>query len=202
MGGRYPLVPASGKEKLDLPGNCCRAAAPGRSWACAMADITRHRSWCARPSARWCAGARRGETRRSTPPRAAAPRHTSARLGDHPEDHGARPPGGQDQGVLGGRPGGSRRAPPSRNERAYQMAHHHKKQDHPRYCPLRPSPVHTIRDSPTPPRGTGHPARPTRTTEQQDKQLETQPSRLPKTHPAAQAPPATLPSAKTPQPIE
>ena len=167
-----------------------------------MADITRHRPLVCE-AIDMAVRRRPHTTGGDDPPRPgpAAPWHASAQLADHPEDHGARPPGGQDQGVLGGRPGGSRRAPPSRNERAYQMAHHHKKQDHPRYCPLRPSPVHTIRDSPTPPRGTGHPARPTRTTEQQDKQLETQPSRLPKTHPAAQAPPATLPSAKTPQPI-
>ena len=42
------------------------------------------------------------------------------------------PLGGQDRGVLGG----SRRAPPSRNERVYQMVHHRKKQGHPGYCPL------------------------------------------------------------------
>ena len=43
-----------------------------------------------------------------------------------------------------------------------------------------------VRHSPTPPRGTGHRTRPTRSTEQQDKQ--------PETHPTAQAPPATLPT--------
>jgi len=51
-----------------------------------------------------------------------------------------------------------------------------------------------VRHSPTPPRGTGHRTRPTRSTEQQDKQPETHPSRLPETHSAAQAPPATLPT--------
>ena len=43
------------------------------------------------------------------------------------------PLGGQGRGVLGGCPGGSRRARPSRNERAYQMVHHRKNQDHPGY---------------------------------------------------------------------
>ena len=51
--------------------------------------------------------------------------------------------------------------------------------------PPRSSPVHTIRDSSTPPRGTGRRARPTRTTEHQDKQPETPLSELSETRPAA-----------------
>ena len=51
--------------------------------------------------------------------------------------------------------------------------------------PPRSTPVHTIRDSSTPPRGTGHRARPTRSTEQQDNQPETPLSKPSETHPAA-----------------
>ena len=43
------------------------------------------------------------------------------------------PFGGKDRDVLGGCLGGSRRARPSRNERAYQMVHHRKNQGHPGY---------------------------------------------------------------------
>lgn len=72
------------------------------------------------------------------------------------------------------------------------MVHHRKKQDTRDTAPLRPSPeqARNTRTETAPPRpeGTGHPAKPTRSTEQQDK------------HP--KPPPATLPSAKTPQPIE
>ena len=74
----------------------------------------------------------------------------------------------------------------------------------PGILPPRSTPVHTIRNSSTPPWGTGRRARSTRTTEQHDKQPETPPSRLPKTHPAAHRPPdagaQTLPaSAPTPR---
>ena len=50
--------------------------------------------------------------------------------------------------------------------------------------PPRSSPVHTIRDSSTPPWGTGRRAKSTRSTEQQDKQLETPFSELSETRPA------------------
>ena len=140
-GGRHPPVPAPGEE-----GSICLATAPGllheessrgRHWD----DHARHRLLVCE-AIDMAARRRPHTTGGDDPPRPgpAAPWHASAQLADHPEDHGARPPGGQDQGVLGGRPGGSRRAPPSRNERAYQMAHHHKKQDHPGHRPLRPSP--------------------------------------------------------------
>ena len=74
------------------------------------------------------------------------------------------------------------------------MAHHRKRQDRPGY--RLPGRARRTRTETAPPRseGTGHPAKPTRSTEQQDKQLETQPSRPSKTRPAAQAPPATLPT--------
>ena len=44
------------------------------------------------------------------------------------------PLGGQDRGVLGGCLGRSRRAPPSKNERAHADGVPHKKQGHQRYC--------------------------------------------------------------------
>ena len=66
------------------------------------------------------------------------------------------------------------------------MAHHRKRQDRPGY--RLPGRARRTRTETAPPRseGTGHPAKPTRSTEQQDKQLETQPSRPSKTRPAAQ----------------
>ena len=95
------------------------------------------------------------------------------------------PSGGKDRDALGGCPGGSRQAPPSRNERVYQMVHHRKKQDRSGYrLPGRAR--HTSQTQSHPARCTGHRTRTTRSTEQQDKQ--------PETHPAAQALPATLPT--------
>ena len=71
------------------------------------------------------------------------------------------PFGGKDRDVLGGCLGGSRRARPSRNERAYQMVHHRKNQGHPGYrlpgqprytrsetAPLRPGVQDTQRGRP------------------------------------------------------
>jgi len=112
-----------------------------------------------------------------------------------------RPPGGprnspsgrKDRDALSGCPGGSRQAPPSRNERDYQMVHTARSKTV-RDVASQVEPDTQVRHSPTPPRGTGHRTRPTRSTEQQDKQPETHPSRLPETHSAAQAPPATLPT--------
>ncbi len=60
----------------------------------------------------------------------------------------------------------------------------HKKQGHPGCCPPRSSPVHTIRNDSNPPWGTGRRARSARSTEQQDKQLETPFSELSETRPA------------------
>ena len=95
------------------------------------------------------------------------------------------PSGGKDRDALGGCPGGSRQAPPSRNERVYQMVHHRKKQDRSGYrLPGRAR--HTSQTQSHPARCTGHRTRTTRSTEQQDKQ--------PETHPTAQALPATLPT--------
>ena len=70
--------------------------------------------------------------------------------------------------------------------------------------PPRSSPVHTIRNNSTPPWGTGRRARPTRSTEQQDKQPETPLSGLSETRPAVQSrpsrPPAPPPSTTSTSP--
>ena len=95
------------------------------------------------------------------------------------------PSGGKDRDALGGCPGGSRQAPPSRNERDYQMVHTARSKTV-RDVASQVEPDTQVRHSPTPPRCTGHRTRMTRSTEQQDKQ--------PETHPTAQALLATLPT--------
>ena len=192
MGGRHPPVPASG-EVLDLPGDRPRVLRPGRSWACAMADITRHRPLVCEAvdmAGRRCPYTTGETVFHSIPLGPGLPVHLRPAR-QAPERLRHSPLGEQDRGALGGCLGGSWRAPPSRNERAYQMVHHRKKQDHPGHRPpLRPSPeqARNTQSETAPPRpeGTGHPARPTRSTEQQDKQPETPPSELSETRPAAQ----------------
>ena len=131
VGGRYHVYPHL--RGVRVPGDRPRLLHQENSRVRDWGDSTRHQSWSARRSTWRPAGARRGEGRRSSTPRPRQPVHL------HPA---RRPPerlrhssfGGQDRGVLGGCLGGSRRARPSRNERAHTNGVPHETQGHQRYC--------------------------------------------------------------------
>lgn len=140
------------------------------------------RWWAARGTGPGVRGHRHGgsqvpdeEKEDDPPPQAAAPRCTSAQLTDHLEDYGAPPPSGKDRGVLGGCPGGSRRAH-NPGERESPRRWRTPREARPSGILLPRSSWITIGIGSTPPWGTG----------QQDEQPETQFSRLSETRPAVQ----------------
>ena len=107
------------------------------------------------------------------------------------------PSGGKDRDALGGCPGGSRQAPPSRNKRVYQMVHHRKKRDRPGYrLPGRAR--HTSQTQ-------SHPA-PVHRTQDEDDQKHRATRQTARDTPDSPSPAGNLadplPSAKTPQSIE
>ena len=124
--------------------------------------------------------------RRNDPP---APgrdcQYTSEQLARHLESYGTRPSAGRTGVCWAGAWAEVGGCDPEERE-GLSDGVSHKKQGHPGYCPLRSSPVHTIRNDSTPPWGTGRRARSTRSTEQQDKQPERPLSELSEIRPAAQ----------------
>ena len=167
------------------PPGCCTKKAVGY----AIGATTRGTGpWCTRPSTQRPAGARRGETRRSTPPRT---RGTPVHL------RPARRPPGEPRHSPSGRAGLGRagRAPgrkpagarPQGTTEPTPIAHH-KKQDHPGHRPPQADPgTHKSDTAPPHPRGhrtPGEADQDHRTTEQQAKQPETPLSELSETRPA------------------
>ena len=197
VGGRHPPVSAPGRCSICLAtvAGCCTRKAVGYATGATARGTG---PWCARRSIWRPAGARtrQGETilpprtgGASTPPpssattwRATALALRAGRTGVCWAGAWAEAGGRDPEGTRGS----TRWSTTARSKTTRDTA------------PLRPSPeqARNTRTETAPPRpeGTGHPAKPTRSTEQQDKQLETQPSRPSKTRPAAQAPPATLPT--------
>ena len=125
--------------------------------------------------------------RRNDPP---APgrdcQYTSEQLARHLESYGTRPSAGRTGVCWAGAWAEVGGCDPEERE-GLSDGVSHKKQGHPGYCPLRSSPVHTIRNDSTLPWGTGRPTRSRRSTEQQDKQPERPLSELSETRPAAQS---------------
>ena len=122
----FCLIPAISRMSAPGRGSCTwrpsQVVAPGKQ--------SGTRWWAARGTGPGVRGHRHGgsqvpdeEKEDDPPPQAAAPRCTSAQLTDHLEDYGAPPPSGKDRGVLGGCPGGSRRAQPWRTREPTPMAY-------------------------------------------------------------------------------
>ena len=204
---RGPPPPASRERRWagDIhlyphPGRCsiCLATVPG---CCAQEGrgLVPWRTsrgtgpWCARPSTWRAAGARtRQERRYST--RFHSDRgcqYTSAQLARHLKGYGTRPSVSRTGVRWAGAwaEAGGRRLQGTRGPIRWSTTARSKtiRDTAP---PFRPSPeqARNTQSETAPPRpeGTGHPARPTRSTEQQDKQPETPPSELSETRPAAQ----------------